>query len=181
VNAFEINQEWQYRPDLFRFFTSNISPAVIETFFGPLLTEHVDTVHNSLLILDIRHLSRSYCKTSTTLVLSPRFSSKRDKHQELEAMAQTKCGASVVKHIAFQSHPSPTIVKIVSTTFYFSYITLLLAMCSCSRNITRDKQCARQAAAYDNLVAISPEYKQLYDLIHQENTSATDCAKFYVD
>jgi hypothetical protein len=47
--------------------------------------------------------------------------------------------------------------------------------------MTRDEMRVNQEAAYDNFIATNPEYKQLRDLIHEENTSAADCAKFYVD
>lgn len=40
--ALSIDSEWQQRPDLFEFYTSNITPALIEVFYGPLLTEYVD-------------------------------------------------------------------------------------------------------------------------------------------
>jgi hypothetical protein len=41
--ALSIDSEREEQPDLFEFYTSNISPVVLEVFFGPLLTEKVDT------------------------------------------------------------------------------------------------------------------------------------------
>lgn len=38
-----------------------------------------------------------------------------------------------------------------------------------------------QEAAYNNFIATNPEYKQLHELIYQENTSAVNCARLYVD
>jgi len=46
---------------------------------------------------------------------------------------------------------------------------------------TKDEWRARQATNSDKFYSTNPEYNQLYDLIHNENTSAADCTKPFVD
>jgi hypothetical protein len=45
---------------------------------------------------------------------------------------------------------------------------------------TKDEWRAQQAANSDKFYLANLEYNQLYNLIHNENTSAADCAKPFV-